>query len=135
MGAPIDAQTLEQVIPRFVDRMFADFIIGFRFAGKDRDRVVKHELELARRHLLGQGRYTGRPIGPLHRAMKINAGQFRRRLAILKTVLREHDVDEAVITQWIAHDRKLEPVLTDGTDCVLPADPAVEPSTPDEDAG
>ena len=118
MSDGIDSATLEVVVPRFVDRMFADFIIGFRFEGKDRDRVVRHELELAKKHLLGEGTYTGRPIGPLHRAMKINAGQFRRRLAILKTVLREEGVGEPVSDRWLAHDRKLEPVLTDGTDCL-----------------
>ena len=119
----MDDALLETVVHRFVDRMFDDFVIGFRFEGKDRDRVKRHELELARKHVLGKGTYTGRPIGPLHRAMRINAGQFRRRLAILRTVLREHDVEEAVISAWIAHDRKLEPVLTDGTDCLPPEAP------------
>ncbi|MCB9676814.1 MAG: hypothetical protein H6737_16985 [Alphaproteobacteria bacterium] len=116
----MDEALLERVVDVFVDRMFDDFVIGFRFDGKDRVRVKRHEFELARKHVLGTGSYTGRPIGPLHRAMRINAGQFRRRLAILRTVLREHGVEDGIIDAWIEHDRKLEPVLTDGTDCVPP---------------
>lgn len=112
------AARLPHLIDRFVDRMFDDLIIGFRFAGTDRARIKRHELELARKHLLGEGTYTGRPIGPLHRRQRINRGQFARRLAILRTVLTEEGVDEAVIAGWIDHDRRLEPALTDGTDCV-----------------
>lgn len=113
-------EQLPSVIDAFVDRMFDDFIIGFRFAGADRERVKKHELELARKHLVGQGSYTGRAFGPLHRQMKINAGQFRRRLALLRTVALEQGLDPQVIERWLEHDRKLEKVVTDGTDCVLP---------------
>lgn len=109
---------LPHLIDVFVDRMAADLIIGFRFEGKDLERVKRHELELARKHLTGEGSYAGRPIGPLHRAMKINAGQFRRRLAILRTVLREQGVDDEVIERWVAHDQALERAITDGTDCV-----------------
>lgn len=108
---------LPHLIDVFVDRLASDLIIGFRFEGKDLDRVKRHELELARRHLTGQGTYQGRPIGPLHRAMKINAGQFRRRLAILRTVLAEEGVSDEVIARWVAHDEALERAITDGTDC------------------
>jgi len=119
----MDEATLRRVVGLFVDRMFDDFIIGFLFDGKDRDRIVQHEFELASKHMLGTGSYTGRPIGPLHRAMRINGGQFRRRLAILRTVLHEEAIAESIIDGWLAHDRKLEAVLTDGTDCVSPGRP------------
>ncbi|MCA9572583.1 MAG: hypothetical protein KC656_32305 [Myxococcales bacterium] len=109
---------LARVVDAFVDRMFDDFIIGFRFEGADRERVKRFELELARKHLLGLGSYGGRPIGPLHRAQRINAGQFRRRLALLQTVALEEGLDPDVLERWVAHDRKLERAITDGTDCV-----------------
>lgn len=114
----LDPDRLPALVERFVDRMFADFIVGFLFEGRDRDRIVRHELELARKHLFGVGGYTGRPIGPLHRALKLNRGHFRRRLAVLRTVLREEGVPEPVIARWITHDAALEGALTDGTDCV-----------------
>ena len=38
----------------------------------------------------------------------------------LRTVLRDRGAPEDVVERWIAHDRKLESVVTDGTDCVSP---------------
>ena len=111
---------LPKIMDAFVDRMANDFIIGFLFVGVDLVRVKKHEGELARRHLFGKGRYQGRPLGPLHRGLRINRGQFRRRLAILRVVLKEHGVGEEQINAWIEHDQALEPVITDGTDCTHP---------------
>lgn len=109
------------LVEAFVDRFFGDLVIGFLFEGKDRARIVQHELELASVHLGGPLRYAGRPVGEVHRPLRINAGQFRRRLAILRHVLRERGVPEAVVDAWIAHDRRLERVVTDGTDCLGPA--------------
>lgn len=108
---------LRRIIDAFVGRMGGDPIIGFRFEGKDLDRVRRHEFELAASHLGGPRAYTGRGILSLHRAMSINSGQFRRRLAILRKVLEEANAPEDVIGRWIAHDRKLESAITDGTDC------------------
>lgn len=109
---------LQRVIRAFVERMFADFIIGFRFAHSDLERIVRFEAQHAARVLGGRARYEGRPIAEVHRPLKINRGQFRRRLAILRTVAREHDVDGEVLERWIAREALLEPVVTDGTDCV-----------------
>lgn len=110
-------EALGSIIEAFVDRMFADFIIGFQFAGRDRNRIVRFETQHAARVLGGAGPYEGKPVAQAHRPLKINRGQFRRRLAILRTILRERAVDEGVIARWIAHDTKLESVITDGTDC------------------
>lgn len=109
---------LERVVRAFVDRVFDDMIIGFLFIGKDRERVVRHEVEHAAEHLGGPSAYTGRPIARVHRPLRINRGQFRRRLALLRTVLREQGVDEAIVERWIEADRRLEPAITDGTECV-----------------
>jgi hemoglobin len=117
---------VRRIIDVFVERVFADFIIGFRFEGKDAARVALHELEHAATHLGGELGYTGRGLVSLHRPMRINAGQFRRRLAILRTVLVENGAPEDVIERWMAHDRKLESVFTDGTDCL----PSTSPEPP-----
>lgn len=105
------------LIADFVGRISRDFVIGFLFAGKDLERIVRHETELALLQLGGGGAYTGRPIGAVHRALPINRGHFRRRLAFLRTVAREHGVPEDVIERWIDHNQRLEPVVVDGTDC------------------
>ena len=113
---------LVAILDDFVDRMAADFIIGWLFEGRDLDRIKAHEVSFARAHLGGGGRYQGRPIGAVHRPLPINAGMFHRRLALLATVLRDHGVDEAVIERWLDHDRRLEPIITDGTDCAPPGE-------------
>ncbi|HHO54706.1 MAG TPA: hypothetical protein ENK18_28500, partial [Deltaproteobacteria bacterium] len=102
----------------FVSRMHGDFIVGYLFEGRALDRIVQHEAELAISHLGGEASYTGRPIGAVHRPLRINRGHFRRRLAILRTLLSERGVPEDIIERWIAHDAALEAVVTDGIDCV-----------------
>lgn len=114
------AEGVGAALREFLDRVFDDLIIGFLFAGKDKERILRHEIELAATHLGGPPGYHGRGIGSVHRPLRINRGQFRRRLAILRTVLRDRGAPEDVVERWIAHDRKLESVVTDGTDCVSP---------------
>ncbi len=115
--AAVGAERLDRVIDAFVRRMAADDIIGFFFQGRDLDRVVTHEREHAARVLGGDVPYTGRPLVPLHKGLRINAGQFRRRLALLRLVAREHGVDEAILEAWLDADRRLQAHITDGTDC------------------
>lgn len=105
------------VVERFVDRVFDDVIIGFFFAGRDRDRVKLHEYEHAAAVLGAPVTYTGRPIVPLHRALRINAGQFRRRLAILRQEIERAGVPGPVAQLWLAAQQAMERQVTDGTDC------------------
>jgi len=109
---------LERLIRLFVDRVFADFIIGYQFEGRDKERIVRHETEFASAHLGGVQVYAGRPLVSAHRPLKINRGHFRRRLAILRTVLSEQGIAEDVIERWVAFERQFERAITDGTDCV-----------------
>jgi hemoglobin len=106
------------IVEAFVDRFFADAIIGYLFQGKDRARIVQHELEMSSLHLGGPLRYGGRPIGSLHQPLRISRGHFRRRLALLRQTLERHEVPDDVREAWVAHDARLEAVVTDGTDCV-----------------
>lgn len=105
------------IVAALVDRFAADFVIGFRFEGKDLDRIRFFEAELAAAHL-GGGAYSGRSLGQVHESLRISRGQFQRRLAILRTVLREHALPDDVIERWVAHDAALEPVIADTTDCL-----------------
>jgi hemoglobin len=117
------AEGLERLVRAFVDRVFDDLIIGFHFIGRDRERIVRHEVEHAAGHLGGPPAYTGRPIARVHRPLPINRGHFRRRLALLRTVLREQEVPEDIIERWIEADRRLEEAVVDGTDCGPPEAP------------
>ncbi len=109
---------LERIVAAFVDRVFADPIIGFFFVGKDRDRILRHEIAFAARHLGGPSEYTGRPIGEVHRPLRINRGQFRRRMAILRTVLGQQGVPPEIIERWVASESALIAIITDASDCV-----------------
>ena len=108
---------VEALVNAFLDAVFSDFIIGFQFAGRDLDRIRKHELEHAIALLGGPDAYTGRPIAQVHQPRKINRGQFRRRLVILRSILANNRVPEDIIERWLAHDSRFEKAVTDGTDC------------------
>lgn len=105
------------IVNRFVDRVFDDVIIGFHFTGRDRAAVKQHEYEHAAGVLGAQVAYTGRPIVPLHRPMRINSGQFRRRLALLRQEIQRAGVPPEIEEQWLAAQRAMERLITDGTDC------------------
>jgi truncated hemoglobin YjbI len=105
------------VVERFVRRMAGDFVIGFFFAGRDLDRLITHEYEHAAIALGAAVPYTGRPIVPIHRALPINAGHFRRRLALLRQEIDAAGIPGEVRDRWLAHQAALQATLTDGTDC------------------
>ncbi|MEN0066845.1 MAG: group 1 truncated hemoglobin [Myxococcota bacterium] len=111
---------VDRILTTFVDRMRGDFIIGFLFEGRDRDRILKHEIELASAHLGGPKGYTGRSLGMVHAPLRILRGQFQRRMAVLKKVLTEHDVPNDIMARWVAHDSALESVVSEPIDCVPP---------------
>lgn len=113
-GEPV----VRAIVDAFVDRMVADPIIGFRFVGADPARIKQHEYEHAARALGATTPYTGRPIVPLHRPMRINGGQFRRRLALLRQQIERAGVPLDVVEDWLAEQRAMESRITDGTDCV-----------------
>jgi len=68
----VGGDALRAVIADFYDRVFADMMIGFLFAGKDKQRLIDKEWELAAVMLGAPGvRYTGRPIRAAHAASPI----------------------------------------------------------------
>lgn len=109
-----------RILRRFVDRVFADLIIGYLFDGKDRERIWRFEVQHAMRQLGAEIPYQGRPLVAVHRPLRIHAGHFRRRLAILRTVLAEEGVPEDVASRWVAADAKFERAFTEPGDCGPP---------------
>lgn len=107
-----------RLITAFIDRVFADSIIGFRFVGVDRAALIEREIEHLSGILGGELRYGGRPLPGVHRPHRINRGQFRRRLAIARTVGAELGIDPEVIAEWNRREAAMEAVITTGLDCV-----------------
>jgi truncated hemoglobin YjbI len=115
-GEPV----VRAIVDRFVDRQFEDRIIGFFFDGKDRARVKTHEYAHAAGVLGADVPYEGRPVPALHRPLRINAGQFRRRLALLQQQIDAAGVPPDVRELWLDAQRRMERAITDGTDCGPP---------------
>jgi hemoglobin len=115
----IGGDALRRVIEDFYDRVFADVMIGFLFVGKDRERLIEKEWELAARMLGAPVRYTGRPIREAHARIPILGGHFDRRTKILEETLADHAVAPAVRDAWLAHTRSLRAHVTadPGSEC------------------
>ena len=116
LHARLPPERLRAVIADFYDRVFADVMIGYMFAGKDKQRLIDLEVELTSRFLGAPQRYTGRPMREAHAALKIFGGQFDRRLQILKNTLRDHAIDPDVVDAWIDHQIALRDQVVAG-DC------------------
>ena len=109
---------VERLVRAFVEASARDFIVGFFFEGKDLERIILHETELAIAHLGGPSRYSGKPLRAAHGPLRINRGHFRRRLAILRTILREEGAPEDIVDRWVEANRALENSVVIDRDCV-----------------
>ena len=127
-GEPV----LRKVIDRFVDRVFADVMIGYLFARADKERIKQKEFEHAAEHLGAGIPYTGRPLADAHRRHQIRGGQFMRRIQILRETLDEAGVPEAVKERFLAHNLALESQITDDPGGVC--DPSIGTAAPKRSA-
>jgi hemoglobin len=121
--ARIGEAKLRAVLADFYDRVFADVMIGFMFAGKDRAHLVEREYELTAKLLGAPGvAYRGLPMRTAHARHTIFGGQFERRLQILKETLEDHGVDPEVRRVWLEHTLALRPQITHdrGSECEDP---------------
>jgi truncated hemoglobin YjbI len=118
--AKIGAEQLRAVITDFYARVFGDVMIGFMFQGKDRQRLIDKEAELAAVLLGAPGAtYTGKPMRTAHAPHTIFGGHFERRLQILRETMRDHHVDPDVQRVWIEHTQSLRSQITrdQGSEC------------------
>jgi hemoglobin len=115
----IGAERLRAVIEDFYARIFADVMIGFLFAGKDRARLIDKEYEMTARLLGADVAYTGKPMREAHARSPILGGHFERRLEILRQTLTAHAVDPEVKEAWIDHTLALRAQITPdrGSEC------------------
>jgi truncated hemoglobin YjbI len=108
---------IRAVLRTLYDRLFADLLVGFLFAGKDKEKLIEHQLWFTARFLGGPSRYEGRPLPEAHAALPLLAGHFDRRHHLLAEVLREHLVPAHVADEWLRVDASLKAaVLKSGQD-------------------
>lgn len=105
---------LRAIIDDFVERVFADTMIGFLFARASKERIKRFEYEHAAELLGANITYTGKDLREAHRKHPILGGHFARRRQILKNVLTKHGVETAIIDHWLAEvDALREQVTSD----------------------
>jgi hemoglobin len=110
---------LRRIIGEFIDRVFADRMIGFFFRNADRARIKELEYQMAAAFLGAQVKYQGRPLGQAHAKHPIMGGHFARRKQILKETLEFHGVPEPIKAAWLQHTENLRALITKqtGSDC------------------
>ena len=110
---------LRQIIDCFIDRVFADRMIGFFFRNADRARLKEMEYQLAAEFLGADVKYTGKPLGKAHVNHPIMGGHFARRRQIFKETLEHFQVAEEIKLALLKHTDDLRPLITpeSGSDC------------------
>ncbi len=98
------------VLDDLYTRLFDDPMVGFLFAGHDREHIVAMQMMFTRR-LLGdtQAPYTGKSIPDAHATLPILPGHFDRRHRVLAEVLEAHRVPDDVRAVWLRLDQALRP--------------------------
>jgi hemoglobin len=124
---------LRAIIDDFVERIFADVMIGYFFSKADKARVKAKEYEFAARHLGLDVPYTGTPLPAAHARHDIRGGHFMRRLQILKETLEKHGAPPEVIEHWLSHTEQMRAAITQqqGSDC---SDPTTSPTKAEPEA-
>ena len=110
---------LKEIVDSFIDRVFADRMIGFFFRNADRARIKELEYQLTAEFLGADVKYTGRPLGQIHANHPIMGGHFARRRQIFKETLERFQVSEEIKLALLRHTDALRPLITpeSGSDC------------------
>jgi len=110
---------LREIIDCFIDRVFADLMIGFFFRNADRARLKEMEYQLVAEFLGADVKYTGKPLGNAHANHPIMGGHFARRRQIFQETLEHFQVAEEIKLALLNHTDALRPLITpeSGSDC------------------
>jgi len=103
---------LRQIIDVFIDRVFADRMIGSFFRTANKGRIKEMEYQLTAEFLGGGITYKGKPLDQAHAKRPIMSRDFMRRMQILRETLEAFDVSEEVRDAWLEHAESLRPLIT-----------------------
>jgi hemoglobin len=109
-------EKVRAIVDAFIDRVFADRMIGFFFRDADRMRIKEFEFQLAAKFLGADIEYQGRPLHLVHSKHPIMGGHFARRRQILKETLEAYDVPPFIRDAWLKHTDSLRPLITPEAD-------------------
>lgn len=103
---------LRAIIDTFVDRVFADRMIGFFFRNADRARIKELEYQLAASFLGADVEYRGRPLAKAHANHPIMGGHFARRRQIFSETLDDYGVAPEIKAALLRHTDALRSQIT-----------------------
>ncbi|MDB4987726.1 MAG: hypothetical protein JWN04_2904 [Myxococcaceae bacterium] len=104
---------LRAVIDEFVERVFADTMIGFLFARANKARIKRFEYDHAAVFLGAPlAVYAGQDLALAHKRHPILGGHFGRRRQLLKLTLEKHGVPAHIRDAWLAHQDALREQVT-----------------------
>jgi hemoglobin len=121
MTTPYEAiggeEKIRSVLRSLYDQLFVDPMVGFLFAGRDKEHIVEQQVAFTCRFLGGPQRYTGKPLPEAHAALPLLPGHFDRRHFLLARALEDPSVPEEVRRAWLHIDESLRPsVLAAGSE-------------------
>lgn len=99
------------IIRRFYELAANDFIIGHFFFNKDLEHIVAQQTRFAIGLLGGQGGYQGKSLPEAHRGLGIRPPHFGRRQVLMKQVLVEHGLPEAIWMEWLRREERLRQLV------------------------
>ena len=105
---------LRVALTRFYDSVFIDPMIGYLFAGQDKQRLIEREVEWTARAFGAEVPYEGRPLREAHKRHPIRRGHFHRRNQILREVLASLRLPPEAAQAWLAHSESLERAILGG---------------------
>lgn len=108
-------ERVRRLVHTFMERVFADPMIGFYFQGRSLSRIRELECRFALAHLGGGDVYNGRPLDEAHGALRIFGGHFDRRTALLRETLLEDGVDNDIVLRWLAHTERQRELVVGGS--------------------
>ena len=93
---------LRRILHAFYERMSADTMIGFFFADKDLHAIADKQKAFLMRAMGAVPSYSGKAPAQAHTHLApILPGFFDRRLRILESVLKDHQVSDEDIKSWV----------------------------------
>jgi truncated hemoglobin YjbI len=105
------------VLRTLYDRLFDDLMVGFLFAGKDKEKLIEQQLWFTAKFLGGPSRYEGKSIPDAHASLPLFPAHFDRRHHLLRQALHAHGVPRHVADEWLRVDQSLKTaVLKSGED-------------------
>ncbi len=108
----VNQETILQIVKDFYDLVFADVMIGYMFEGKDKQNLIQREFELTSVFFELPGKYQGRSLLEAHRLLRIQGGQFDRRMVLLRKAMEKNNLASDIMEKWLEHNEMARMIVT-----------------------